>query len=106
MAIYSITLSQKAPLIVNPVDKFGITQPVENLVFSVSDPTIATIEVDEAGISWVVATGLEGQTEVTAMADAMIGEGVRNISDSFTLAVSHPMAVSLGFGIGEPIEKV
>jgi hypothetical protein len=106
MAIYSMTITQRAPLLVNPVDKFGITQPVENLVFSVLDPTISTIEVDETGVSWVVATGLEGQTEVTAIADVMIGEGVRNISESFTLAVSHTLAVNLGFGIGEPVEKI
>jgi hypothetical protein len=101
--IYEMTITQKAPLIVHPVDKDGNTREVENLTFTVSDPAIATIDVVD-GVFWVVAVGVEGQAEVTAMADAKIGDGVRNISESFTLAISHPEAVALGFGIGEPVE--
>ena len=102
--IYEMTITQKAPLIVHPVDKDGNPREIESLTFSV-DGTVATIKVAEDGQYWVVATGEEGQCEVTATADTKIGEQVRMISESFTLAISHPEAVSLGFGIGTPIEK-
>jgi hypothetical protein len=102
--IHEMTTTQKAQLICHPVDKNGAPREVENLTFATSDETIAMIETVD-GIDWVVATGAEGQCEVSAKADTKIGDGVREITDSFTLAINHPEAVSLGFGIGEPVEK-
>jgi hypothetical protein len=103
--IFKMTSTQKAPLIVNPVDSKGNSREVESLTFFTSDLTIATIEVDEQAKPWVVATGVKGQVEVSATADRLVGEGVENITESFTLAISDPLATSLGFGIGEPVEK-
>lgn len=64
----------------------------------------ATLEVSEDGMSCYLISGSVGNSQITVTADADLGEGVRNITDTIDLAVVSAEASSLGlnFGVAEP----
>jgi hypothetical protein len=77
------------------------------LAWSVSDPSVITLEVSNDGLSaFVIAQGPLGTSQVSVEGDADLGEGVRPITVIGDIEVRASEAVSLEmtFGAAEPKE--
>jgi hypothetical protein len=102
-----LTDEQKAQLSIQPVTAAGNPARVDGVpVWTVSDDTVATVEVSEDGLSaWVVSTGKLGTTQVAVTIDADLGEGVRAVAATLDLQVIAAEAVSVTISAGTPVLK-
>lgn len=107
MADLKLTTTQKVPVFVEPVDKFGNPAEVENLVWTSSDPTIVDFVFDTEShkSAWVVTTGGTGSVQIAVTADATLGEGEKPLTAIVNIEVVPAEAVTLGVKFGTPEEK-
>ncbi len=101
-----LTVDQKVKLTIAPVDKYGNPAPVEGIVWISSDPTIMTVEVSPDGLSAAAVTaGKIGTAQVSVVADAKIGEEVKEITGVIDFDVKGGEAVTLSVMAGAPEAK-
>lgn len=95
---------------VSYVDSKGNPAEVDDAItWDTSDPEIATVETDtgDSAMATVVPSGKTGQVQVTATADADLGEGVRELVTTMDLEVIAGEAVAgtiTPMGEPQPIE--
>ena len=88
--LFKLALAAIASIAIAPTAADGSIKPVENVTYASSDNSIVT--VDENGK--VTAVGV-GHATITITADAQIGEGVVDISDTIDIEVTEALAVHL-----------
>lgn len=99
-----LTDEQKVQLSINPVTAAGNPAKVDDLpVWTSSDEDIITLEVSEDGMSaWAKTVGNLGSVQLTAKADADLGEGIREIVAVLDIKVKAAEAVALSILAGTP----
>lgn len=98
----TMTREQRIRCTITPLTPAGNPAPLDGPAqFTITG--LCTLEAIDDTSCWVVspATGV-GDSVVTVVADADMGEGVVNLMDTATVHVIDPMAASLGMGFGEP----
>jgi hypothetical protein len=102
-----LTDTQKVALSIAPVDAAGNPAAVEEVTWEVSDSAVLTLAVAEDGLSAeVVTTGALGTAQVSVKADALIGEGVEELTGLLDIEVVADKAVSLGVTAGTPESRL
>ena len=88
-----------------PIDAQGQPAEVENVQWSVSDPSVASVLSAPDGLSAYVISGNLGTAQITVSADALIGDGIEVISDVLEVTVIGGKAVGFAFSVGEFQDK-
>ena len=101
-----VTIDNESKVLVTlaPKTASGNTAEVENIEWNVVSGD-ATIEPSEDGLSCTLISGEVGNSVIEVKADADLGEGVREITDTIDLAVVSAEASSLGIVAGTPEPK-
>ena len=103
----TLTSTQKAALSVTAVDAKGNPAPVENVVFSGSDPAVAVVQQNASDPTKATVFGRTiGTMQVKVTADADIGEGEKELAGLLDVEVVAAEAVALGITAGTPEEQV
>ena len=99
-----LTDEQKVALSIDPRTAAGNPASVDGVpVWTSSDPDIVALEVAEDGKSAVAtAAGGLGAAQVSVVADADLGEGVRELTGVLDIEVLAAEAVELGITAGTP----
>lgn len=107
MATLVLTDIQKVTLKVAPVSKAGNPAPVDGAPkWSTSNDAVVTLSVSDDGLSCeVVTTGVLGTAQVSAVADADLGEGVVELTAVLDVEVKASAAVNLGLDVGVPTDR-
>lgn len=94
-------------LTIHPVDKAGQPAKVDGAPnWSSSDPAVIDVVPDADGLSALCVTkGPQGTAVVTVAADADLGSGVTNISDTAAFTVIGGTAVGLGLEASQPEDR-
>lgn len=104
----TLTTVQQVKGQVNPVDRQGNPAKVEagTVNYSSSDESVAVVEEDPDDETkfTVIAKGV-GVAQITAEADADLGEGVKTISTFAAVEVLPEGAVGFGFTFAEPEDQ-
>lgn len=102
-----LTDVQQVKLSIAPVNAAGNPAPVESVSWAVSDETVAAIVVAEDLMSAdLVTTGKLGTLQVVVKADAVIGDGVEELTGLLDVEVVASQAVSLGVSSGVPGSRI
>ena len=108
MAVIVMTSEGKRKLTLRPKSRFGRNAVVDGAPrWEVDDPTLATVEPSEDGMSAYVISvdGAKGVGKGRAKADADVGDGVEEIAEEFDIVVTPPRASTLGLEQGEEEPK-
>lgn len=99
--------AQKVTAIVEPLDQYGSPARIDGVPsWNNSDPSIVSLVPAADGLTAVVtALGPLGLTQISATADADLGQGVRPISQQADIQVEASEAVTLGIKFGAPEPK-
>lgn len=102
-----LTDVQKVSLSISPVSAAGNPASIDGVpTWSTSDDTVLTLEVAEDGLSAVAfTTGKLGTAQVSVVADADLGEGVKELTGVLDVEVKASEAVSLELNAGTPENK-
>ena len=102
-----LTDIQQCLLSVAPVDAAGNPGKIDGQpAWSVSNPDVLALTVNEDGLSALVATtGKLGTCQVSVKADADLGEGVKEITGVLDVEVQGSEAVNLNITAGTPENK-
>jgi hypothetical protein len=102
-----LTDVQKVSLKLKPVSAAGNPAAIDGSPkWSVSDDSVVTLVVAEDGLSAdVVTTGKLGVAQVLVVADADLGEGVKELTGTLDLEVKASEAVNLNLEAGVPAGK-
>lgn len=102
----SITTEQKIPVVLKIVTDTGKPAKVDGAPAWVVISGNSSVVVAEDGLSAeVISADDPGDTTVMVKADADLGEGVEEISDTFTVHVVGATAKNLGLSFGTPVPK-
>lgn len=82
-----------AQVTANPVDAKGFPAEVENLVYTSSNESVATIDANG-----IITPLTLGDVQISATADADLGDGIINITGLLDVTVVAGTAVSMGLG--------
>lgn len=103
----TLTDIQKVSLSIAPVSAAGNPAPVENVVWTSSNPEVLEVVASEDGLTAVASTvGPLGTAQVTVVADADLGEGVVPLTGILDVVVVGSQAVSLGVVAGTPEPRI
>lgn len=97
-----LNADQKVKLTITPVDSYGNLSVVENVVWASSNEEVVTIEQLSDTEVYAVAMGPVGDSQVSVVADARIGEGVSELVGLLDFSVLPAEAVSLSVVAGTP----
>lgn len=102
-----LTNAQKVRIRVEPADEYGNPAPVDGVpVWSLSDPSLITLELEPDGMSgYAITVGPVGTCTLTVTADADMGPGVVPISGNLDLIVVQSQATFIGFSTDAPEPK-
>lgn len=101
-----MTSVQKATLTLDPRDAKGHPAALDGAPsWTVADPTVATVEVADDGLSAVVVAQGVGVTQVNVVADAKIGPEVKELAGVLEVQVSAAEAVTLGISASTPEDQ-
>lgn len=109
----TITNEQKLPLSLNPTTEAGHAARVDGTpTWALRDGDPGTLEVAADGLSAVYvspdavdADPTKNVAQVTVTADADLGQGVKNITDTAEVTIISAEAQSLGLTAGTPVPK-
>lgn len=105
-AAFSITNEQKVPITLNITTDTGKPAKVDGAPAWVVLSGNSTLAVAEDGLSAeFISSDDPGDTSVIVKADADLGEGIEEISDTFTGTVIGATAKNLGLAVGTPVPK-
>ena len=95
---------QQVRLSINPLDRAGNPARVDGAPSWVSsNESIVSIQPEANGlVALAVAVNQIGVAQITVTADADLGSGVLNLSETATISVVGGQAVSLGMSAGAP----
>lgn len=98
-----IKAGNKVKISIDPKDSYGNKARIENTVWTLSDPSLGSMEPSTDGNSVTFSSiGKVGEAVIEVAADADLTEGVRNIAGSLTLEIQPGEAVDLGLFV-EPV---
>lgn len=98
--LVTTTSEEKILVTLNPVTAAGNPAQVDGTPSWVVVSGDATIEPSTDGLSCYLISGTVGNSVITVTADADLGEGVREITDTIDYAVVSAEASSLGLSVG------
>ncbi len=102
----SITNEQKIKVTLRPTTSAGRPAQVDGAPVWIISSGDSTISVAPDGLSAdLISSDVPGQTMFVVSADADLGAGVVNITDSILLTVEGALAVNLGLSAGNPENK-
>ena len=102
----TLTSVQQAALSISAVDAKGNPAPVENVVYTGSDPNILVVRADPADeTKATVLARTVGTAQVTVKADADIGEGEKELMGLLDVEVVAAEAVALSITAGTPEDQ-
>jgi hypothetical protein len=95
----------KVTLFVAPVDKFGNPATIDGAaVWASSDETVATVVPSADSLSCdVLPVGKVGSVQISATADADMGDGIKPVSGTIDIEVVAGETVSMGVAAGAPV---
>lgn len=101
-----MTVVQECPLEVRFKDSQGNEAPVENIVWSSSDPAVLIVNANDAvpNKAIVVAAGVVGTGQVNVKADARVGEGSNEIVGLLAVEILAAEATVVEISAGTPID--
>lgn len=98
-----ITNEQKVKLTIAPKTAAGNPAPIDGIpLWNVSDSSVLTLDVAPDGLSAYAISNSVGTSQINVVADADLGEGVREIASVLDIQVVNAEAVSLGIISGDP----
>ncbi len=101
-----MTATQQCLLTMQPLDSKGNVAPIDGVPeWAVSNPGVCFIQPAADGITALVVAIAVGDTQVSATADADLGQGTRNITGVLDVSIRPAEAVSLGIVAGTPEEQ-
>lgn len=101
-----LTSTQQASLSISAVDRKGRPAQVDTIVFSSSDPSVATVTPDASDPSRALLKAMNtGTAQINVTADADLGDGVNALTGVLDVTVVPGQAVSLAIGTGTPEEQ-
>lgn len=104
MATTTLQNDFKLPLAIAPTDKKGNPALVEDIVWSTSDPTIATVVASADGLSAeVIPADNLGAVQIKVTADSKIGTEENFLTGLSDIEVMAGEAVNLGIVAGTPV---
>lgn len=99
----TITNEQKLPISVAPVTAGGKPAKIAGApLWSSSDINVVTLEVAADGLSAIANAVNAGSATITIAADADLGGGVNQISNTTNIAVTLAQATALNVSVGAP----
>lgn len=102
----TVTNEQKIQVTLNPVTATGRPAPLDGAPEWTVISGNSTLDVASDGKSaFLVSSDDPGDTQFLVKADANLGAGVEEISDTIRLSVEGARAASLGLVAGSPIPK-
>lgn len=107
MAANLLSDSQKAPMVLKPVDAAGNPAVVEGIAWASTDDTIIAVAPDATDPTKcdAVTTGKLGLASVRCDFDAKIGDGVTPLSATADFEIVAGEAVSAGLEVGAAVPK-
>ena len=94
---------QKVSLSIQPLDAKGNPARVDGVpAWSVSDPSLGTVQAAADGLSAVFTAQQTGTVQVSVTVDADLGPGVRALSGTLDIQIEPGEAVSIGIIAGVP----
>lgn len=104
--LITITNEEKIQVTLAPTTAAGNPASLDGAPIWTVTEGDATLEVAEDGLSaFLVSGAADTNSKITVSADADLGEGVINITDTIDLAVVAAMASGLGLVIGTAVIK-
>lgn len=101
-----ITSEQKINVTLNPVTATGKPAKLDGKPdWSVVSGSSTLVVADDGMSADLVSSDDPGDTQFLVKADALLGEGVSEISDTIALRVDNPLAESLGLKAGDAVPK-
>ena len=102
----SFTLSsiEKVSLMIQPVNAKGNPAPIDGVpVWTISDPTVATLIVADDGLTASLVAINPGSVQITVQADADLGPGTKLITGTLDVTVTAAEAVAINIipGVAE-----
>jgi hypothetical protein len=103
-----LTDVQKVHATAQPVNLLGNAVPVDGPIrWTCSDPEMLDLVVSDTGFECdIITTGKLGNCVVTAVADADLSEGVREISSAINFEVKASEATQLTVFLTEPVLRI
>lgn len=97
--------SQKVVFSIQPVDAKGYPARIDGAPsWNVSNPSVGQVVVMPDGLSAEFVAGLPGMCQVSVVADADLGSGVRLIAGTLDVQVEPGEAVGLTINAGVPTQ--
>jgi hypothetical protein len=98
----TITDEQKVPVTLTPLTAAGHPATVDGIPVWTVKTGDATVVTGADGLSAVLVSGTDGDSEIGIAADADLGAGIETISATILLHVMAPKAANLGLTAGAP----
>jgi hypothetical protein len=106
ITMLQLTNTQQCPIAVQGVDKKGNPAELDSVVFTSSDPSVATVDQDPADQTKALVKAVAaGTAQINVTADADLGDGVTEITGALDLAVVAGQAVGFVINTGTPEEQ-
>ena len=101
-----LTNTQQAALSISAVDRKGRPAPVDSIVFTSSDDTVARVIADVSDPSKALLQAVDaGTAQINVTADADLGDGVSELHGTLDVTVVAGQAVALAINTGTPEEQ-
>lgn len=101
-----LTTTQQSALAISGVDRKGQPAGLDSIVFSSSDPSVATVTPDASDPSKAILKAVAaGTTQINVTADADLGDGVNELTGVLDVNVVAGQAVSLAISTGTVEEQ-
>jgi hypothetical protein len=100
-----VTLSteEQVRLSITPMTPGGQPASIDGPATWDVDGTCTLQSIDDTSV-WVIA-GAQGDSVISVLVDADMGDGLLSIMDTATIHVAMPMAANLGLGADAPVLK-
>lgn len=101
-----LTSTQQASLSISAVDARGKPAQVDDVTWSSSDESVATVTVDPTDPRKATVKSVDaGTAQINVSADADLGDGVSTLTGLLDLTVLAGQAVALVISTGTPSEQ-
>ena len=101
---FTLSSIEKVSLMIQPVNAKGNPAPIDGVpVWTISDPTVATLTVADDGLTASLVAINPGSVQITVQADADLGPGTKLITGTLDVTVTAAEAVAINIipGVAE-----
>ena len=106
ITMLQLTNTQQCPIAVSGVDKKGNPAELDSVVFTSSDPSVATVDADPSDPNKALIKAVAaGTAQINVSADADLGDGVNTLTGTLDLTVVAGQAVGFVINTGTPEEQ-